>query len=99
MPNTVEFNRYSERQHSVCNCLITDVFNLESAVELVERVVANGVIGVGKKFVVTLLVMRTFFLKSGASVDAAISRGLTAESRFNNGFGGIAPLSYRGPSS
>ena len=34
--------------------------NLDSAVELVERVVANGVIGVGKKFVVTLLVMRTF---------------------------------------
>ena len=35
--------------------------NLDSAVELVERVVANGVIGVGGKFVVTLLVMRTFF--------------------------------------
>jgi hypothetical protein len=34
--------------------------NLDSAVELVERVVANGVIGVGKKFVVTLLVMRIF---------------------------------------
>jgi len=37
-----------------------ETFNLESAVELVERVVADGVIGVGKKFVVTLLVMRTF---------------------------------------
>jgi len=36
------------------------LFNLDSAVELVERLVANGVIGVGEKFVVTLLVMRTF---------------------------------------
>jgi hypothetical protein len=42
------------------------------------------VIGVGKKFVVTLLVMRTFF-HSQAAVDAVISRGLTAESRFNSG--------------
>jgi len=37
------------------------IFNLDSAVELVGRVVANGVIGVGEKFVVTLLVKRTFF--------------------------------------
>ncbi|MFT5676359.1 MAG: hypothetical protein ACI808_002300 [Paraglaciecola sp.] len=33
---------------------------LDSVVELVERVLANGVIGVVKEFVVTLLVMRTF---------------------------------------
>jgi len=40
--------------------IVNNTFNLDSAVELVERVVANGVIGVGKQFVVTLLVMRTF---------------------------------------
>ena len=44
-----------------CSSVLLILFNLESAVELVERVVANGVIGVGKKFVVTFLVMRTFF--------------------------------------
>jgi hypothetical protein len=40
---------------------------LDSVIELVERVVASDVIGVVKKFVVNLLVMRTIFASPGAS--------------------------------
>ncbi|MFT5677016.1 MAG: hypothetical protein ACI808_002968 [Paraglaciecola sp.] len=40
---------------------------LDSVIELVERVVASGVIGVVKKFVVNLLVMRTIFASPVAS--------------------------------
>jgi len=48
------------KQRNPLNSGFNNQLNLDSAVELVERVVANGVIGVGKKFVVTLLVMRIF---------------------------------------
>jgi hypothetical protein len=44
-------------------------------------VLANDVIGVGGKFVVTLLVMRTYFPYPSELVDADTSRGLTAEPR------------------